>query len=62
MMFSTSLDEQKRKGTMWKEEGALGEAMDDWVLLKKLGQTFGRNTWKRSWMKRTNGTIWWKLI
>ena len=24
------------------------EEKDDWVLLKKIGQKFGRNTWKRS--------------
>ena len=29
-------------------EGVYEEVMDDWVLLKKIGQKFGRNTWKRS--------------
>ena len=29
-------------------EGALEEETDNWVLLRKMGQKFGGNTWKRS--------------
>ena len=32
---------------MWKEESAKEEETDDWALLKKIGQKFGRNPWKR---------------
>ena len=46
--FSASLEERKRKGRIWKEESALEEETNNWVLLKKTGQKFGRNTWKRS--------------
>ena len=38
------LKERKRKGRIWKEESALEEETDNWVLLKKTGQKFGRNT------------------
>ena len=29
---------------MWEEGGDQEEEMDDWVLLKKIGPKFGRNT------------------
>ena len=29
-------------------EGAREEETNDWALLKRIGQKFGRNTWKRS--------------
>ena len=37
-----------KKGRIWKDKSAYEEEMDDWVLLKKIGQQFGRNMWKRA--------------